>query len=215
AVLFREWWRVARQAPGLWRVAFSASDPVNTPSGLKIGDPKLRARFFDALDQAAATLRSAGFALDVPLGEVQHRQTASGPVPLHGGDEIEGVLNRVESAGAGGLAPGGLEIAQGSSYLQAVTFDERGPLAEGLLVYGQSSQPGSPHAFDQLPLFAQKQWPVLPFHPEDVAKARVGSVLSLALAPKPPAVPAPNPIPIPPPLPSISASAPAQGSRTR
>jgi len=52
-------------------------------------------------------------------------------------------------------------------------------VAQGLLTYGQSTNPASPHATDQLKLFSAKQWPALPFHPDDVEKARVGEVLRL------------------------------------
>jgi len=60
-----------------------------------------------------------------------------------------------------------------------VTFDARGPVAQAILTYGQSTDPASPHANDQMRLFSRKEWPVLPFHADDVAKARVGEVLRL------------------------------------
>ena len=63
--------------------------------------------------------------------------------------------------------------------MQTVTFDSRGPLAQAILTYGQTPNPASPHATDPLRLFAAKQWPTLPFHPEDVARERVGEVLRL------------------------------------
>ena len=60
---------------------------------------------------------------------------------------------------------------------ETVRFDSRGPVARAVLTYGQSTDPASPLATKQLRLFSQKQWPVLPFHADDVAKARVGDVL--------------------------------------
>ena len=63
--------------------------------------------------------------------------------------------------------------------MQTVTFDERGPVAQAILTYGQSTDPASPHATDQMKLFSAKQWPRLPFHAEDVARERVGEVLRL------------------------------------
>jgi acyl-homoserine-lactone acylase len=63
--------------------------------------------------------------------------------------------------------------------VQVVGFDERGPKASALLTYGQSSDPKSPHAADQLKLYSRKAWPALPFHAEDVARERVGAVLEL------------------------------------
>ena len=52
-------------------------------------------------------------------------------------------------------------------------------MAQAILTYGQSTNPASPHANDQMRLFSRKEWPTLPFHAEDVAKARVGEVLRL------------------------------------
>ena len=101
-------------------------------------------------------------------------------VPASRGEPFEGVLNLQSMGnGRGSLAPGGYRIDFGTSYVQVVGFDERGPRAQALLTYGQSSDPTSPHAADQLRLFSAKQWPRLPFHPEEVARDRVGPVLEL------------------------------------
>jgi acyl-homoserine-lactone acylase len=56
----------------------------------------------------------------------------------------------------------------GTSYIQSVTFDERGPIAQALLTYGQSSDPASKFSYDQLPNYSRKQWIDLPFHANDV-----------------------------------------------
>jgi acyl-homoserine-lactone acylase len=89
------------------------------------------------------------------------------------------VLNNLGNQFAPGITPQGLRIDYGTSYVQTVSFDARGPKAQAILVYGQSTDPRSPHATDQLRLFSNKQWPELPFHADDVAKARVGEVLRL------------------------------------
>ena len=60
-----------------------------------------------------------------------------------------------------------------------MTFDERGPVAQALLTYGQSTDPASPFATDQLKLYAAKQWPKLPFHADEIARERVGAVMRL------------------------------------
>ena len=78
-----------------------------------------------------------------------------------------------------GLTAGGYRIDYGTSYVQVVGFDERGPRAQALLTYGQSSDPASPHASDQLRLYSLKQWPALPFHREEVVRECVGPVLEL------------------------------------
>lgn len=179
AHLFREFWRAARLIPGVYRLPFDAAQPVATPAGLKLGDAAVAAKVWDALAQAVKAVRAAGFALDAPLGTVQRPLITDEAIALHGGDEFEGVLNNLGNQFAPGIGVQGLRIDYGSSYVQSVTFDERGPLAQALLTYGQASDPASPHANDQLRLFSQKQWPVLPFHADDVARARVGEVLRL------------------------------------
>ncbi len=180
--LFREWWRVARAIDNVWSVPFDPKRPATTPSGLDTGDPAVRAALLEALDGAVATVRASGYALDAPLGEVQYRETPAGRVGLHGGPEFEGLLNKLETE-TNTLTDRGYPVEWGSSYIQAVTFDERGPVAEAIMVYGQSSEPGSPYAFDQLGMFADKQWMALPFHPEDVAAARIGEALGLTVQP--------------------------------
>jgi acyl-homoserine-lactone acylase len=107
---------------------------------------------------------------------VQGRSTARGRVPLDGGSSTEGAeRHRDGRRGTGQERRGGVR----TSYLQVVTFDDRGPVADALLTYGQSSLPDSPHAFDQLARFPRKEMQRLPFHPEDVARQRAGEVLRL------------------------------------
>lgn len=177
AHLFREWWRVAGDIEDVWCEPFDPADPVNTPAGLNTGKPIVRSELLQALENAVATVRAAGFDLDAPLGEVQ----VYGDVGVHGGMELEGVLNKVEALGAETLEAGGYGINFGSSYIQTVTFDDRGPVAEAIMVYGQSSQADSPYSFDQLPLYAGKEWLRLPFHAEDVERQRTGEVLRLTV----------------------------------
>ena len=133
-----------------------------------------------ALGDAVGILRTAGFAADVPLGVPQSREVRGQRIALHGGDEFEGVLNKLESQGQSLIDPKGYQVNYGSSYIQVVGFDERGPVAQGLLTYGQSSDLASPRAYDQLPLFAAKQWHALPFHRADVEAQREGRPLQFA-----------------------------------
>jgi len=179
AHLFREFWRTVRTVPGLHRLPFDPAQPVATPAGLKMVDAAVSAKVWDALTAAVKAVRSAGFALDAPLGTVQRPLITDEAIPLHGGDEIEGVLNNLGNQFAPGITAQGLRIDYGTSYVQSVTFDSQGPVARGLLTYGQSTDRASPHANDQLRLYSRKEWPALPFHAADVEKARVGDVLRL------------------------------------
>jgi acyl-homoserine-lactone acylase len=180
APLFREFWRQAKDIPGVWRVPFDPAKPVETPSGLNMADAKVNAAVFKALADAVAIVKAAGYRIDVALGDAQYREVRGQRVPIHGGDEFEGVLNKVESQGQPTLEAGGYRINYGSSYIQAVTFDARGPVAYGLLTYGQSSNQASPFAYDQLPQFAQRQWVRLPFQREEVEGQRLAPPLVLS-----------------------------------
>ena len=139
APLFREFWRKAKDLPGVWRIPFDATKPVETPSGLNMADARVNAAVIKALSDAVGIVKAAGYPVDVALGQAQYRDVRGQRVAIHGGDEFEGVLNKVESQGQPQLEAGGYRINYGSSYIQAVTFDARGPVAYGLLTYGQSS----------------------------------------------------------------------------
>lgn len=179
AHVFREFWRTARTIPGVHRVPFDRQQPVATPAGLKMNDPAIAARVWGALDGAVKTIRSSGIALDATLGGVQRPAITDEPIALHGGEEFEGVLNNLGRQEPAPITQAGLRIDYGTSYVQTVTFDARGPVAQAILTYGQSTNPASPHANDQMRAFSAKQWHTLPFHREDVVKARVGQPLRL------------------------------------
>ncbi len=180
AHLFREFWRVAATIPGVYRVPFDKSQPVATPNGLKMADASVGPKVWDALTAAVKATRAAGFALDAPLGTVQRPLITEEAIALHGGSEVEGVLNNLGNQFAPAINAKGLRIDYGSSYIQTVTFDSRGPVAHAVLTYGQSTDPASPHANDQMRLYSAKQWPRLPFHADDVARESMGQVLKLS-----------------------------------
>ena len=181
AHLFREFWRSARAIPGVYRVPFDPKQPVATPAGLRMDDAATAAKVWAALDGAVKTIRAAGFALDAPLGSVQRPDITDEPIPLHGGEEFEGVLNNLGRQEPGPITARGLRVDYGSSYVQTVTFDARGPVAQAILTYGESTDPASPHAADQLRAFSAKRWHALPFHAEDIAKQRIGQPVTLVL----------------------------------
>jgi acyl-homoserine-lactone acylase len=180
AHLFREFWRTAMALPKVWRVPMERRNQLLTPTGLNFADAEVAPKLWDALDQAVKRVKAAGFALDAPLGDVLRPALTEEPIALHGGANYEGVLNNLGESGPPGIGPKGIRIDAGTSYVQTVTFDARGPVADALLTYGQSTDPASPHALDQMRLFSRKVWPRLPFHADDVARERVGPVLRVA-----------------------------------
>jgi acyl-homoserine-lactone acylase len=179
AHLFREFWRQARGVRRIWRVAFDPAQPVATPHGLRMDDDQVRAAVWKALGDAVRAVRVAGFALDAPLSTVLRSVHGQPPIGLHGGDEYTGVLNNIGQVADAPIGPRGVVVDYGTSYIQVVGFDERGPLADALLSYGQSAHRASPHATDQTRVFAERRWLRQPFHAEDVAAQRLGEPLRL------------------------------------
>lgn len=165
AVLFREFWNAASTIADKWAVPFDATDPVHTPRALA---PAATPAMLGALRSAARKLQALGVAFDGRLGDYQDDTRNGVRVPLHGGiGDIDGSYNSIHLRGA--LDGRGYhDIAWGSSYIQSVTFDEAGPVAMGLLAYGQSVDPASPYYSDQTPLYSSKIWPPLPFTPQQV-----------------------------------------------
>ena len=160
AVLFREFWNTAAHVPNLWRVAMNPAEPVNTPHGVA---PSAMPAMLNALKTAALKLQAAGVPLDGKLGDYQADIRNGSRVPVHGGiGDIDGSYNSVHMGTALGT-DGYRNIVWGTSYIQLVSFDAAGPIARGLLVYGQSTDPKSPHYGDQVPLYSAKQLVPLPF----------------------------------------------------
>lgn len=165
AVLFREFWNSASQIPDKWEIPFNPADPVNTPFGVK---PSALPAMYGALRSAALKLQGLGIPLDAPLGAYQDETRNGARYPLHGAiGDIDGSYNSIHMA-APLDANGYHNVVWGTSYVQVVTFDQSGPVAQGMLVYGQSVDPKSPYYADQLPLYSRKEWQNLPFSPDQV-----------------------------------------------
>ncbi|TXS49938.1 penicillin acylase family protein [Streptomyces sp. t39] len=167
ALLFDRFWRALTAsvpAARLWKVPFSAADPVATPNTLDTSLPQFAA----ALTGAVAELRAAGVEPDAPLGDHQFVVRGGERFPVHGGTEALGVWNKIEAgwqAAAGGYA----EVAHGSSHVQAVGWDGSGcPVARTLLAYAQSSNPASAHHRDQTALYSGERWVTSRFCERDI-----------------------------------------------
>jgi acyl-homoserine-lactone acylase len=162
AHLFQEWWRRA-PVETVWLTPFSASDPVNTPRGLNTLDPQVKQALVDAVDR----LETLNLPVDAPLGEVQYVVRNGVEIPIHGGPGGTGVFNAINNSLSG--TPGrGYDVPHGSSYIQTVTWDANGPVAEIILTYSQSTDPTSPHYRDMTEHYSQKGWVPVPFHEADI-----------------------------------------------
>jgi acyl-homoserine-lactone acylase len=165
AVLFREFWNSAVALPNKWAVPFNPADPVNTPNGVA---PATMPAMLAALKAAALKLQSLGIPFDAKLGDYQTETRNGVRIPLHGGiGNVDGSYNSLTMLG-GLTATGYNGVYWGESYIQTVTFDDQGPVAQAMLTYGQSIDPKSPHYADQVNVFSRKEWPVLPFTEEKI-----------------------------------------------
>ncbi|WP_281911146.1 penicillin acylase family protein [Massilia varians] len=165
AVLFREFWSAASSIPNKWANPFNPADPVNTPNGVA---PAAMPAMLAALRDAAVKLQSLGIALDARLGDVQVEPRNGVRIALHGGNgNQEGTYSSLTMR-TGLTANGYVGAHWGQSYIQTVGFDEQGPVAQGVLTYGQSTDPKSPWYADQTQVYSRKEWPVLPFTQEKI-----------------------------------------------
>jgi acyl-homoserine-lactone acylase len=169
AVLFREFWNAAEAIPDKWAVPFDPADPVHTPRGLA---PAVAPAMLQALRAATQKLQSLGVQLYGRLGDYQTELRNGQRLALHGGQgNTDGTYNTLGMA-TGLTATGYRNVAWGTSYVQVVGFDNAGPVAKGLLVYGQSVDPLSPYYADQLPLYGTETLVSLPFTPAQIRADR-------------------------------------------
>lgn len=147
-----------RSIANLWATKYDPADPVHTPRDL-ITDGDNGTKMIAALAKASATLVAEGIALDARWGDVQFAKRGDQRIAVHGAEGSLGVLNVQQAQ----KVPGGITPVHGSSYVQAVTFDDTGPVVDAVLSYSQSTNPASPHFGDQTLLYSAKRWVRLPF----------------------------------------------------
>lgn len=179
-----------RGGGNLFSVPFDPSDPLNTPKGLAAAPASGPDPVLTAMRAALDALRSVDIEPDAPLGEVQFIERSGQRIPLHGGFEVEGIINVVSPNGSmarsdleppvpsgqpipgrterTGLTSTGYPCTYGASMVMVVGFDDEGPVARGLLTYGQSGDPDSPHHADQMQEFSAKRLRPLLFHDRDI-----------------------------------------------
>ncbi len=146
AVLFA-FWKQAMDDARLFAKPWSEDAPLTTPDGL--ANPAEAVRVLEA---TATKVEVTYGALDVAWGEV-FRLPGVANLPANGGDNNLGVFRSVW------FAPGKdnrFQAVAGDSFVAAIEFSN--PVkARALTSYGNASQPGSPHAGDQLQLFARQE----------------------------------------------------------
>jgi acyl-homoserine-lactone acylase len=140
---------------------FVVTDPVNTPSRLAVGDPRVLTALADAVQ------RLAGIPLDAPLGAIQTEPRGAERIPIHGDHHAAGAFNVITGVFAPGV--GYPKIAHGSSFVMAVELGVDGPSGRQILTYSQSTNPNSPYYADQTRLFSGKGWDTIKYTEAQIA----------------------------------------------
>lgn len=165
SLLFRKFYELSGEMKdaSLWRVAYDPADPVNTPRGYNPADTKAVTLLADAVQWFNANK----FALEEVNARKQVVVRDSAPISIPGGRYTFNNIRGNLSAGLYG------DPVYGNSYMQWVTFDANGPVAEGILTYSQSSHLLSPHFSDQTRLYSDiflkgAKWARLPFSEAEI-----------------------------------------------
>lgn len=121
--------------------------PLTTPRQLDTNNPVV----LQALGRAVSRLQSSGIALDADLGSLQTARRGDARMSVPGGASNDGVFNYMDVSP---LTAGTYE-AKGATGL--FYFVELGPKirSRGMLIYGVSSDPESPHFADQMKAYSQ------------------------------------------------------------
>lgn len=128
-----------------WKVAPDQSDPLHTPMGLKNAEAGAA-----ALAKAAAEVEKTWGKLDVAYGDVNRFKFRGADLPGNGADGALGAFRVIR------FGPNRAPV-HGDTFVALVEWLKSGPHAQVLVSYGNSSQPGTKHDVDQLPLLSQKK----------------------------------------------------------
>ena len=164
-VHFQSIMQAMQESPQAWRVVFDPKDAQHTPRGLAIEKPEVAKALREAMLASAETAAKMGLTEKTRWGDVQVVSSGGQQTPIHGGPGTLGIYNAIQSVPR---EDGKLEVVSGTSYLQVVTFDDKGPHAQGLLAFSLSSDPASKYSRDQTEAFSKKQWSVLPFTEQQI-----------------------------------------------
>lgn len=128
-------------------VKWQADDPIETPRGLR--DPSQAVS--ELKDAVAETIKRYG-SLDRPFGEVSRYRLGAVDLPANGSGSNIGIFRTITW---GPLKDGTRTPVAGETWVAMLDF---GPpfRAEGVMAYGDSSQPGTKHKGDQLAYMASR-----------------------------------------------------------
>lgn len=166
AILFFEFYAALGELTDAswWSVPYQAADPLETPrgnAGTAAALAKLEALVAGSQFDSAAKRRARP-------ADVQVLSRAEGPLSIPGGRYTFNNWRGQKTEVAPGsfiytADPKSNAGAYGNSYMQFVTWDDAGPVAEGILTYSQSSSPANANFSDQTRKYAAGEWVKLPF----------------------------------------------------
>jgi len=167
AQVWTEFWREARKIPDVYAVPFDVNDPVHTPTGIAIDNAEVAVQLRRALASALVTLQAAGIELDARWGDVQFAERNGERIAIPGGQGWAGMFGMImaDLQKDKGYTP----IQHGNSFIQVISWDERGNLdPRGMLTYSQSQEPESDHYDDLTRLYSDGRWIRFPFSETEI-----------------------------------------------
>ncbi len=173
AMLFGLFWAAVGERADIWTTPFDPDDMLGTPRGF-VTEGAIANDLLSALAAAAAAMDKVGVAPDAPLGEVQFVVRGDERIPI-AGLQGGGTLNYTKAV----PAKGGYSVIFGASYVQAVGFDDAGPVANAILAYSQSTDPASPHHADQTREFSKNVLHRFPFSEAEIAADALGPPVTI------------------------------------
>ncbi|WP_107667344.1 penicillin acylase family protein [Cyanothece sp. BG0011] len=145
AVLFMLW-ATTLESKGLFSKPWNPETPLDTPTGLADINTAVA-----VLEGIAAQVQLLYGSLDVPWGDVVRMRVGEQDVAARGAPGKLGSFQVLEIQAAQDKT---FQVVFGDSFMMAVEFSD--PIeAQGLTVYGNATQPHSPHRGDQLSLYQQ------------------------------------------------------------
>ena len=140
-------------AQDVYAVPFDPRDPMNTPSGLNTGNPRVA----QALTAAIDDLLGSGIPLNARYGDYHFAERNGTKIAIPGGHPAPGQYNLISTRGGWTPGRGWTDIRSGSSYIMWMQFTDSGPVGRSVMTYSQSANPLSPNYSDQTTLFSQKK----------------------------------------------------------
>jgi len=180
AHIFREFMRAANNAEYTrwlpkafnFKVGYDSADPINTPRELDLNN---NPAVLPALARAVVLLDEVGIALDAPLGDLQSVTRNGERIALHGGEEFEGVFNKMafDTINAEGYPD---VTGSAASWVMLTELTPEHTKVRGVISYSQSSDISSEHYSDMTQLFSQKKLVDIPYELEDVKAAALNHI---------------------------------------